>query len=97
MKENISIDRDKLAQVLNSFRSDGETIVPTTKIIEKYMGGFNQNRGVAPSISWNAQFGKFLMSNSNQLGISREAANQKITLNGSATSTSIWNLNAIIA
>lgn len=93
MKEHISINMTRLVAVLNELRQDNQNPVATTTVIERYMGGFNQNRGIAPSISWNAQFGKFLMSNSSELGIEQHSANQKIVLNGSKTTTSFWQLN----
>lgn len=94
MKESISIARDNLNSVLDNFRSKGKTEVSTIEIIEAYMGGFHQNRRIAPSTSWNAQFGKYLKSNSAALNIEESSSKQKLTVNGSQTTTSFWRLIA---
>jgi hypothetical protein len=94
MKENILINRDNLIQVLNNFREAGENEVSTIAIINNYMGGFHQNRGVDPATSWNAQFGKYLKANSCDLNIIEASSKNKVPINGSDTTTSYWQLLA---
>jgi len=92
MADSISIDSNRLKDVLDDMRQKELSSALTTDIIEYYMGGFHQNKKVPPSISWNAQFGKYLKANSSMLGITEVAAKEKVIINGSATSASRWSI-----
>ena len=91
MTDNISIDSNRLEEVLAEMRVKQLPSVLTTDIIEYYMGGFHQNKKVPPSASWNAQFGKYLKANASALGIAEIAAKEKVKLNGSTTCSSRWS------
>lgn len=93
MTNSISINEERLHQVLNEIRSGGVYSVLTTDIIEKYMGGFHINKQVPVNDSWNAQFGKYLKSHAAMLGILEETANEKVIINNNPTSASRWVLN----
>ncbi|MCM0147060.1 MULTISPECIES: hypothetical protein [Photobacterium] len=90
MAEHISVDTNRLMDVLAEMHEKQLPSVLTTDIIENYMGGFHQNKKVPPSVSWNAQFGKYLKANAQSLGITEIAAKEKVKLNGTMTSASRW-------
>ncbi len=90
MKEAIDINLNSLVSTLADFRVRGEMEITTIQIIEKYMGGFHQNRGVDPSTSWNAQFGKYLKAHMTDLGIVESDSKLKVRINNSDTTSSLW-------
>jgi hypothetical protein len=92
MTDHISINTERLSEVLNEMRRSGISTALTTDIIQQYMGGFHSNKGVPVADSWNAQFGKYLKANSEQFGISEVAANVRVIIDGSPTNASRWNL-----
>jgi len=93
MTDHISINAQRLSEVLDDMRRSGTLTALTTEIIAKYMGGFHSNKGVPVVDSWNAQFGKYLKSNSQKLGISEMQPKVKTIVEGNPTSASKWSIS----
>ena len=91
MPDAIQINATRLAQKIDELRLERKEAY-TTDIIERYMGGFHSNKAVPVSDSWNAQFGKYLKSHETELNIRETAAKQKLKINGSLTTASLWSL-----
>ncbi|PKH61688.1 hypothetical protein CXF83_08525 [Shewanella sp. Choline-02u-19] len=88
---SIPVYEDKVIAVLNDMRSEGVTEASTINILELYQGGFHSNKGIPASISFNANFGKWLQRNSSVLEIKEQDANQAaVDNNGRKTTCSIW-------
>ena len=92
MTDAIQINTERLNTTLNELRLNRSEAL-TTDIIESYMGGFHQNKGVPVSDSWNAQFGKYLKAHHVELGIREIAAQQRVKIKNSFTSASLWALS----
>ncbi|MCQ4320987.1 hypothetical protein [Stutzerimonas stutzeri] len=92
MADAIQINTERLNKTLNELRLNRNEVL-TTDIIEQYMGGFHQNKGVPVSDSWNAQFGKYLKAHQAELDILEIASKQKVEVNGGFTSASMWALS----
>ncbi|AHL77594.1 hypothetical protein CH92_00275 [Stutzerimonas stutzeri] len=92
MADAIQINTERLKNTLDQIRLNRSEAL-TIDIIEQYMGGFHQNKAVPPTDSWNAQFGKYLKAHHAELGVREIAAGQKVKVNGSLTSSSLWALN----
>ncbi len=92
MNKHDGRNTDRLKQTLNELRINRSEAL-TTDIIEHYMGGFHQNKGVPVSDSWNAQFGKYLKAHHAALDICEVASKQKVEVNGGYTSASLWSLS----
>ncbi|MHA7000280.1 hypothetical protein [Aeromonas schubertii] len=92
MTDAIQINTERLAQKLEELRQE-RTEAFTTEIIDRYMGGFHSNKEVPASDSWNAQFGKYLKAHESELNIRELAAKQKVSTNGSTTTSSLWSLH----
>ncbi|WP_252176317.1 hypothetical protein [Endozoicomonas sp. 4G] len=88
MKDQININLDRVKSIIDSFDS---TYFNTTEVIRSYGGGFFSNKETPASYSFNAQFGKILKSNEDQLGIVEIKNNQPVLDdNGHGTSASVW-------
>lgn len=92
MTDHLSINAQRLRDVLAQMRANGVTTALTTDIIDKYMGGFHSNQRVPVNDSWNAQFGKYLKAHGAQFGIAQEASKIPVTVNGHPTTCSRWQL-----
>lgn len=95
MNNHLAIDHNRLIRCLRELRDpegSGRTQVIIIEIIQAYTGGFLSNRGVPASVSWTAQFGKYLKAHEAELGIQQTRGDQRIVVNGDATSTSTWAL-----
>ena len=90
MTDHISINEERLSETLNGLLNQNGATALTTQIIDAYMGGFHSNKGVPASISWNAQFGKYLKAHAETLGICEDAAGLPVTHKGDHTTTSRW-------
>lgn len=93
MTDAIQINTERLIAVLDQLRLNRSEAL-TTEIIDQYMGGFHQNKAVPPTDSWNAQFGKYLKAHHGELNIREIAAGQRVQVNGSVTSSSLWALTS---
>lgn len=92
MTEVIQINAERLAQILNEFRQERREAF-TTEIIDRYMGGFHSNKAVPASVSWNAQFGKYLKAHEAELNIREIATKQEVNTNSNSTTSSSWALH----
>ncbi|GEM_PF-1481023 len=92
MTDAIKINTERLTDTLNELRLNRSEAL-TTEIIDRYMGGFHQNKGVPVSDSWNAQFGKYLKAHHAELDIREIAPNQRVEVNNGFTSASLWALS----
>ncbi len=92
MTDAIQINTERLTNTLNELRINRSEVL-TTEIIDRYMGGFHQNKAVPPNDSWNAQFGKYLKAHHAELNIKEIAARQQVKVNGSFTTSSLWALD----
>lgn len=92
MTDHIAINQQRLIEILVEMRANGIATALTTEIIDKYMGGFHTNKGVAVNDSWNAQFGKYLKAHCLDLGISEQASKERVVVNGHPTKCSRWQV-----
>lgn len=98
MATEISINDARIHGVLNAFRKERaerdepRPSVLTTEIIDRYMGGFHSNLGVSASVSWNAQFGKYLKTKANELRLVEIEKDVRVVVNGHLTTASRWLL-----
>lgn len=68
-----------------------DEVFSTAELIKLNTGKFVSNAGVAPSLSPNARFGKFLSRNESELGIENVAKNVSTRDdNGRSTKTAKW-------
>lgn len=92
MTDHLSINVQRLMDVLAQMRARGATTALTTEIIAQYMGGFHSNQGVPVKDSWNAQFGKYLKAHGADLGIAEETSRIRVEVNSHPTTCSRWRL-----
>ena len=93
MNNQIAVDLKEVTNAINRIRSRPASEALTSDVIREYMGGFYANVGVAVNISWNAQFGRILSSNSELLGIKEIKSGQRIKDDCEReTTSSLWSL-----
>lgn len=92
MTDSIQINVERLVHKLEELRQERKEAF-TTEIIDRYMGGFHSNKAVPVADSWNAQFGKYLKAHESELNIREMASKQKVSTNGSSTTSSLWSLH----
>lgn len=91
MDEKIEVSLDRIQGIINSF--NGREF-KTTEVLSIYLGGFHSNKDTPAHYSFNAQFGRLLQRNSEQLNITevRSGVSTKDD-NNNSTTTSVWIAN----
>lgn len=92
MDEMIEVSLNRIGEIIAGFPSDAE--FTTAQVIKEYSGGFHSNLGTPAYYSFNAQFGKLLMRNKDNLGISPMQTSMAIKDDSEhPTTTSVWRRN----
>lgn len=91
MEENIEVSLVRIREIISNFEND---TFFTSDVLRAYSGGFYSNIGTPAVYSFNAQLGKLLKRNRQELNIDETETNVKIEDdNGHQTSTSKWTRN----
>ena len=92
MDENINVFLSRVRQCIEEcLRDSPSNTFTTTDVIRKYLGHFHSDIGTPPGVSFNAQFGKRLKRNEDELGIAKVTAGERTRDdNRRKTSTSRW-------
>ena len=92
MEESIQVSLDRIRSIIATF---GSAPFTTADVIRQYSGSFCSNTGTPAYYSFNAQFGKLLKRNENELSIMEIQKDFGIKDDhGHSTSTSIWQIGS---
>ncbi|WP_404419490.1 hypothetical protein [Marinospirillum sp.] len=88
MDEAIPVSLDRIRKMIAQIESEHFS---TADVLRRYNGGFCSNHGTPAQFSFNAQFGKLLKRNAEDLGIREVEPDASIEDDhGHPTSSSIW-------
>ena len=90
MDETIDVSLARVSRCIDKCLRESRTnTFTTTELIGAYLGHFHSDVGTPPAVSFNAQFGKLLKRNADELGIAEVGADERILDDtGRETSTS---------
>jgi hypothetical protein len=92
MDERIDVSLARVRECIERLASNPDSPSFTTvEVIQVYLGRFYKDRGTPPVYSFNAQFGKLLMRNRAELGITQIASDEPVREH--ETHTSRWRRN----
>ena len=92
MDENINVNLARVSRCIDEcLRESRSNFFTTADVIRRYLGHFHSDIGTPPGISFNAQFGKILKKNRDELGIAEVTPSVPTRDdNGRKTSNSHW-------
>lgn len=91
MDEYIEVSLERIQNIIDSF--NGQEF-ETTQVLKNYSGCFYSNKDTPAYYSFNAQFGKLLKRNMDQLNITEIRSNVSTKDDRqNSTTTSIWRAN----
>lgn len=91
-KDNIPVNISTLTEIINSFRDKGILEISTADLLREYQGGYHKNTQTAAQQSFNANFGKVLQSNHENLRIVKIESSPILDDNQNKTTSSIWKI-----